>query len=203
MVSPTLVIFDMDDVLCNYSRQRRAAHLAQLAGTTPEAVIDAIWTSGFEGRGEAGDLDPYTYLRGFGERIGYPITVTDWVEARCVSTSARPDILDLVRRVRARAQVAVLTNNPTLVADHITQIVPEVGHMFGDRFFTSARFKAAKPSVDVYHRCLALLGAAPADALFIDDLPENVAGAERAGLSAHCYTSPQSLFESLQAYNLL
>lgn len=61
---PTLVIFDMDDVLCDYSRDIRSAHLARLSGITPTAAFDAIWTSGFEDSGDAGELDAEAYLRG-------------------------------------------------------------------------------------------------------------------------------------------
>lgn len=108
-----------------------------------------------------------------------------------------------MKRIRVRTQVAVLTNNTTLVAKHISQIAPELGGLFGSNFFASARFKAAKPNPDCYRRCLELIDIKPADALFVDDTPENVVGAEQVGLSAHCYTSPQSLFEVLQTYNLL
>ena len=43
-----LVLFDMDNVLCEYDRGRRVAFLAELAGTTSEFVYKAIWESGFE-----------------------------------------------------------------------------------------------------------------------------------------------------------
>ena len=67
-----LVLFDMDNVLCDYDRAKRVAWLSKLAGTTSESVHKAIWDSGFELLGDSGTLDAADYLRGFGDRIGYP-----------------------------------------------------------------------------------------------------------------------------------
>ncbi len=203
MPTPLLVLFDMDDVLCTYNRQVRAAHFARLAGTTTNAVLDAIWGSGFESLGDAGTLDADAYLRGCGERIGYSLTLEEWLDARQAAMVPRPEVLRLVERVRERAKVAVLTNNTTLVADHIDRLFPELPHLFGRAIYASAGFRAAKPDVDCYRQCLAMLDVAPSDTLFVDDLPQNVAGAQEAGLSAHHYTSPDTLAELLRSCGLL
>ncbi len=203
MQPPSLVLFDMDGVLCAYSIRARAGHLARLSGSTPQAVYDAIWASGLEARGDDGTLGAEAYLRGCGERIGYRLTLDDWLDARRTAMAARPEVLDLVRRVRARARVAVLTNNSTLIADHIARLLPELPPLFGTAIFASAGLRAVKPEAACYHRCLAALGVAPGDALFVDDHAENVAGAERAGLLAHHYISPQALAELLRGHGLL
>ncbi|HLZ64598.1 MAG TPA: HAD-IA family hydrolase [Aliidongia sp.] len=197
------MLFDMDDVLCAYSRPTRCAYLAKLAGSTPEAVYAAIWETGFEAQADAGILDAGDYLRGYGERLGYPLTLSEWLDARKASTTPKHEVLDLVRRVRERARVAVLTNNTTLVADHIERLFPELRPLFGDAIYASAAFRAVKPSLECFDRCLGALGVAPRDVLFVDDLAGNVAGARRAGLSAHHYISPQGLADVLRHHELL
>jgi putative hydrolase of the HAD superfamily len=201
--SVALVIFDMDGVLCVYDRQARAAHLAGLAGISAAEVYDAIWTSGFDSQGDAGTLDAADYLREFGARIGYPITLDQWLAGRLLSMAPRRDVLDLVGQVRARVPVAVLTNNSTLIPDHIGRIFPELPPLFGRSIFASAGFRAAKPDPECFRRCVAALGVAPSSALFIDDQPENVAGAQRAGLAAHRYTSTEALADWLRNHGLL
>lgn len=145
-----LVLFDMDNVLCEYDRGRRVAFLAELAGTTSEFVYKAIWESGFELLGDSGTLDAADYLRGFGERIGYPLSLDEWVEARRRSMKADRAVLEIARRLHETIDVAVLTNNTTLVADHIDALLPELRPLFGSRIYTSARFKAAKPDPRCY-----------------------------------------------------
>lgn len=67
-----LVLFDMDNVLCEYDRGRRVACLAELAGTTSEFVYKAIWESGFELLGDSGTLDAGDYLRGLASASAIP-----------------------------------------------------------------------------------------------------------------------------------
>lgn len=203
MPAISLVLFDMDDVLCAYSRPTRAAYLARLAGLSPDTVLAAIWDSGFEAQADAGVIDTETYLRGHGDRLGYALTLDEWLEARRVSMAPRHEVLDMVERVRERARIAVLTNNTTLVTEHVDRLFPELRPLFGDAIYPSAGLRAAKPDSECFRRCLRKLGAAPSEVLFIDDLAENVAGAERAGLTGHQYRSPEELAEVLRHHRLL
>ncbi|WP_347340971.1 HAD family hydrolase [Bradyrhizobium niftali] len=198
-----LVLFDMDNVLCNYDRGQRVACLAELAGSTSEFVHNAIWDSGFESLGDSGALDAGDYLRGFGERMGYPLSLDEWVEARRRSMQADRAMLEIARRLRETVDIAVLTNNTTLVADHIDTLLPDLLPLFGSRIYTSAQFKTAKPDPRCYRLCLTELGVMPETALFVDDLPANVAGAREAGLFAHHHTSVQAFRQALSAYGLL
>jgi glucose-1-phosphatase len=199
----TLVLFDMDNVLCEYDRGKRVACLAELAGSTSEFVYKAIWESGFESLGDSGALDAQGYLRGFGERIGYPLSLDEWVEARRCSMKADLAMLELASHLRGSVDIAVLTNNTTLVSDHIDAMFPELPPLFGSRIYTSARFKAAKPDPLCYRLCVSELDAKPETVLFVDDLTENVAGARNAGLHAHHHTSVETFRQALSGYGLL
>jgi hypothetical protein len=66
----TIVIFDMDGVLCRYRIERRLARLASWSGRSPDAIHAAVWRSGFEDEAERGVLSADDYLKGFGERMG-------------------------------------------------------------------------------------------------------------------------------------
>ena len=135
-----LVLFDMDNVLCDYDRGKRVACLAELAWASSEAVHEAIWDSGFELLGDSGALEAADYLRGFGERIGYPLSLAEWVEARRRSMQADRAMLEIVDRLRQSVDIAVLTNNTTLVADHIDTLLPELRPLFGANIYTSDQF---------------------------------------------------------------
>jgi putative hydrolase of the HAD superfamily len=198
-----LVLFDMDNVLCNYDRGQRVACLAELAGSTSEFVHNAIWDSGFEALGDSGALDAGDYLRGFGERMGYPLSLDEWVEARRRSMQADRAMLEIARRLRETVDIAVLTNNTTLVADHIAALLPELPPLFGSRIYASARFKTAKPDPRCFRLCLSELDVKPESVLFVDDLVANVAGAREAGLFAHHHTSVERFRQALSEHDLL
>lgn len=198
-----LVLFDMDNVLCDYDRGKRVACLAELAGTTSEAVHAAIWDSGFEALGDSGALEAADYLRGFGERIGYPLSLDEWVEARRRSMEADRAMLEIAGSLRQTVDIAVLTNNTTLVADHIDTVLPDLRPLFGSRIYASAQFKTAKPDPRCYRLCLSDLDVRPEAVLFVDDLAANVAGARKAGLFAHHHTSVQAFRQALSEHGLL
>src|SRR5882724_8986196 len=96
---PSLVIFDMDDVLCRYDLGARLRALSRISGKRPRDIRAAIWDSGFEDESDAGGFpDPENYLAEFGRRIGYPITCEQWLSARRQSMTPYPDVLDLAKR---------------------------------------------------------------------------------------------------------
>ena len=203
MPKTALVLFDMHDVLCRYHRDQRVAGLAALSGKTAAAVYEAIWTSGFEAQADAGAMDAASYLHGFGERLGYPITLREWLDNRRDCLTPMPEMLALLAEVKALAKVAVLTNNHTLVRDHLEAMFPELAHLCGEHCYVSAQFGAAKPDPEVYRRCVAAAGVAPEHALFIDDAQANVNGALAAGLRALRFNDAAALRRALAEEGLL
>lgn len=199
----SLVLFDMDDVLCHYDRSARVKRLATLSTRTTDEVVDAIWGSGLEARADAGLIDNATYLRETGELLGCNVSAEDWLLARRESMSPNLEVLKLAAAIAERSRIAVLTNNPRIVAEHIAYLCPAIAELFGANVFASASFKAAKPSTETFLQCLDALGVSPAEALFVDDLEINVAGAREAGLLGHVFTGHQSLADELRRYRLL
>ncbi|CAH1655282.1 Putative hydrolase of the HAD superfamily [Hyphomicrobiales bacterium] len=198
-----LAIFDMDDVLCIYDRAARIDTLAALSGRSTDYILSAIWESGFEARSDAGDLDSARYLAGFGERLGYPLTRAEWVNARRLAMRPCPEVLAMVEAVKMRIPVALLTNNGFLVAEEMGTLFPALPALFGERLFVSAMFGLKKPDPEIYRALTRRLGVAPHEAFFTDDKPRNVRGAELAGLTGHVFGSPQGLATALAHHGLI
>src|SRR5262245_55991092 len=127
----TIVVFDMDGVLCRYRIERRLVQLASWSGQRPEAIYAAIWGSGFEDEAERGVISADDYLRGFGERMGYPLSVAQWVEARRVAIEPDLAVLSLARQVSVERPVGMFTNNPWLLKRHIAEVFPAIPDLFG------------------------------------------------------------------------
>src|SRR5271157_5497146 len=109
------VLFDMNDVLFRYDRSVRAERLALLCGKPASVVEAAIWGSGFEDAGDGGEMDADAYLEGFGERLGYPLTIDEWAEALRAAVAPIPEQLALAASIAGRSRIAVLTNNNLMV----------------------------------------------------------------------------------------
>ena len=179
------VVFDMDGVLCRYRIERRLALLASWSGQSPDVIHAAIWRSGFEDEAERGVVSADEYLRRFGERMGYPLSAAQWVEARRAAIEPDVAVLSLARQLSTDHPVAMFTNNPLLLKRHIAEVFPAVPVIFGTRAVFSAELGRSKPDPEAFRRLAARLGLAPAEILYFDDDATYVAGAREAGLSAH------------------
>ena len=199
----SLILFDLNGVLYLYDRAARIARLSLATKRSPDYVKAAIWDSGFEDNGDTGALDAAGYLRGFGACLGCDLSESDWVTAQQAAVTPVAATLALLSRIRPNVRCAVLTNNNLLVLKHFSILYPEVAGLVGDRACVSAEFGARKPDADVYRKCLVRLAAAPAETLFVDDSPANVAGARMAGLVGHDYAGAEALAVELDSGGLL
>jgi len=180
-----IVVFDMDGVLCRYRMERRLALLAVWSGRSPEAIHAAIWRSGFEDEAERGVWSAEDYLRGFGERLGYPLSAAEWVEARRVAIEPDVAVLALARQLSVARPVGMFTNNPWLLKRHLAEVFPAVAELCGPRAIFSAELGRSKPDPEAFRRLATRLACAPDEILYFDDDATYVLGARAAGLAAH------------------
>jgi putative hydrolase of the HAD superfamily len=146
------VVFDMDGVLCRYRIERRLALLASWSGQSQDAIHAAIWRSRFEDDAERGVLSADDYLKGFGERMGYPLSAAQWVEARKVALEPDLAMLALARQLGADHPVGMFTNNPLLLKRHIAEVFPAIPEIFGPRAIFSSELGRCKPDPEAFRR---------------------------------------------------
>jgi glucose-1-phosphatase len=193
MALPRLVIFDMDDVLCHYDLGRRLRELAILAGSTARDVRAAVWDSGFEELADAGGYpDPDVYIAEFGQRLGFGISIDQWIAARRLAMAPNVKVLGLAKKVSEQATIAIYTNNGPIVKEHLEKLFPEAAAIFTLKF-CSYEFGTKKPDPESFTRLAAVLGQKPDQCWFIDDKKSNVQGARLAGLRAHHFTQYELL----------
>lgn len=98
-------------------------------------------------------------------------------------THPDPDVLALVDRVRAGGvPVYLATNQQPARGRHMQRTLGYERHLDGQ--FYSFEVGLAKPDPRFFTAITNRLGVTPAEVLFIDDMPANVAGARSAGLLA-------------------
>ena len=189
MMRPRLVIFDMDDVLCHYDLGRRLRALSQITGKTPRDIRAAIWDSGFEEDADSGGYpDADVYLAEFSQRIGHPVSRSEWIAARRESMVASDDVLALAKTIGLATRIAIYTNNGPIVKNSLDDLFPQAAAIFTERY-CSYEFGTKKPDPNSFSRLLATLGVEPSQTWFIDDKRSNVLGARIAGLQGHHFRS--------------
>ncbi|HTV81467.1 MAG TPA: HAD family phosphatase [Acidobacteriaceae bacterium] len=193
------VIFDYGEVLCTPDPDAYRQLLA-LTGLDAAAFDRCYWADRrdydlglFDGRG---------YWTRFAERAGIRLTpdkLAALVESDVLLWThlSEPMLAWVAALQDAGMATAILSN---MVSDVLRYMRQEFAWL---RHFTqltwSCELGIVKPDPAIYLYTCEQLSVAPADALFLDDKPENVRGAEQAGLSALRFTSIEQLRADLAA----
>jgi putative hydrolase of the HAD superfamily len=198
---PLLFVFDMDDVLYRYDWRVRMGLLEELTGHDVVELRRRWWHHEGEWRAEAGGYPTAAeYHAAFEAAMGMPVPVDDWLRIRRAAMTPWPDSIAAVRRAAELGEVALLTNNGPLVEAHLATLAPEIAALFGPELHTSSFYGARKPEPEVFRTLLEAYGRDPSEVFFVDDLPENVAGAESVGITAHRFTDAATLIAAIEAF---
>lgn len=96
----------------------------------------------------------------------------------------RPDMIDFCRDLRGRGLLTgLLTNNAKEFEEAWKAMMPPLEELFDD-VVDSSEVGLRKPDPAIYELSLERLGVTAGEALFLDDAPGNVAGAEAVGMRA-------------------
>jgi FMN phosphatase YigB (HAD superfamily) len=126
----------------------------------------------------------------------YPQLARAW----CAAFTPDPRVLAIARRVTVRS--GPLTDNGPPLADTFRELLPDVAAVVSTAVFSSD-IAATKPRPDAFRAACRALSVDPARVVFVDDNPENVRGAQDAGLLAVRYTTPEQLHLDLAASHVL
>ena len=183
-MAPPVAIFDLDGVFRHWNDDE-LDDVEAAFGLEPRTIITVAFSPELGPDAVTGRLTYREWMDAIRERVlsvhgdGVVGALDEW-EANVGLVDA--DMIELLRGVRRRTPVALLSNGTTRLRRdlHVLDLLDEF-----DEVFNTAELGIAKPDPDVFRLVCDRLGVAPADALFVDDLAENVDGARTAGLRAH------------------
>lgn len=110
------------------------------------------------------------------------------------------EVRDLLAQVRERSRVGLITNATSRLPRDLARL--ELADHF-DFIINSSEVGHAKPSPEIFAHALEVAGAAPGEALFIDDALANVQAAAALGIPAHHFAGVPPLREWLGGLGLI
>ncbi len=199
MKRPAL-IFDFGNVLAFFDYNRIGAILGRGLGLSGEQFLETARKAGFTPllqAYESGKMTSEEFGGAVCELVGLEIPHDEFAAAWRDIFWLNEPVAKLVADLKARGYTLVLGSNTNdLHARHFLVQFAEAFEPF-DRLVLSYEVGHIKPTAAFYLACVEAADALPEECVFIDDLPENVAGANAAGLTGLLFLDTPTLLEDL------
>jgi len=196
-------LFDLGNTVIKIAYERVLENLCKRAAVERDELVELLdEPGGFRDleRGAATFSDFYDFLC---DKAGYRASQQDLQETWSdFFDGPMPGIEDLLNRLRRRYRIAFLSNSNEVHAELIPRKFAALFQK-DDRFIFSHRFHCAKPDPDIFRRALEVIGALPAQVVFVDDMLENVLAARGLGMTALQFRNAFALENDLKSAGLL
>ena len=192
------VIFDLGNVLVGYDHQATLAALAARTSVDIATLQDAFAAVG--AAAGVGHLDATQLHAELTARTSYQGDFATFIAD--FAAGIRPDATALAYAValqeRPDVTVAVVSNTNAAHVAWLDEHVPALKEI--DLVMMSNEVGMLKPDPAVYRLALELLDVSPAQAIFIDDLADNVAAAQALGLAGLVHEDWATTRPALEAW---
>ena len=184
------VIFDFGGVLCFHPARERVDAAARDLGLPTAEFTAALWRHRIDY--DAGRLDADQYWRLVLTSLNTPF------ESERVAAMVRHEIgfwsqydqrvFDWIGQLRAAGvRTGILSNLPRPLGENLRRTPGFLEHF--DHVTFSYELLSVKPDAEIYQHAIAGAGVAADQALFLDDRPENIAGARSVGMHPELFES--------------
>jgi FMN phosphatase YigB (HAD superfamily) len=199
--APRAVIFDVGRVIIRVDLSRGMGALGKRDGLSHVQVLreleaDTHWPDWQEGR-----MTPRDWHAHLTKKLNFSYSFDEFCaiwNSVLEPETILPDLL--FERLATKCRLALLSNTDPIHVAHFEATYPFV-RLFPVRVY-SCRVGSSKPSPTIYHHVLREVAAMPDEAMFIDDIHENVLAAASVGINAFHFTSANELLAEFSRLGL-
>jgi putative hydrolase of the HAD superfamily len=192
----SVILCDLGGVVVHVEAERIIHQMSQLMNRPFEDVHRAVYEDGLLVPFELGRIAPKTYYDGLARVFGLRWSFEQFARAWNDLLRENEETISLMRRLAARCRLFALSNTNVLHLDHMRALR---SLDFFDGWVASCDVGLRKPDPQIYQVALERSGAAPGEAIYIDDRPELVEAGREAGLTAIRFEHAQQLARDLAA----
>jgi glucose-1-phosphatase len=190
------VCFDFGNVVGFFDHFKAFEKLAPYTSWTGRRIYDEIYSGKLEDDLESGLLGVDEFLAEFIRRTEMRCDV-EFLRTACADIfTPNPEVCELIPRLAGRCRIVLGSNTSGLHSVQFRkQFADVLGHFHAQ--VLSHEIGVRKPKAGFFERCAAEAGCAPAECVFIDDLPANIAGAKAIGMHGIVYRPGENLAAKL------
>jgi len=196
------IIFDLGRVIIPFDFDLGYAELSRLSRMDTALIRERIRATGLVPQFETGLIEPEPFVAGIAAALGIEISVEEF--RRIWNLIFLEETLipeDLVVRLKRHYKVLLLSNTNALHFDGLAERYPLLRHF--DHHVLSYKVRVMKPDAEIYLHAARLAGCEASECLFIDDLEENVKGAQAVGMQALVFHGREQLEREFQEIGIV
>lgn len=201
-VTPSLLLADLDGVVRQWPRGDSS--LEESHGLPPGVIARTAFAPDLLHQAITGVISDEAWREEVRQQLQrlHPgadagAAVAAWSEPAGVVDA---EVRDLLAQVSDRCRVGLITNATSRLPHDLARL-ELAGHF--DFIINSSEVGHAKPSPEIFAHALEVAGAAPGEAVFIDDTLANVQAAAAIGIHAHHFAGVALFREWLGALRLI
>lgn len=190
------VFFDFGGVIVRTDFQVPRQQLADRLGMGYDDLVKVVFDSATSQQASIGTISEDEHWADVIRRLHLPESETQVIRDEFFAGDIIDlNLLEFMRGLREKFKVGLISNAWSGLRPYI------LSRKFEDAFdemIISAEVGAVKPDARIYRIALEKLGVAASESVFLDDFPENVAGARAVGMQAIHFTQPAQALNELK-----
>ena len=191
------VFFDLGGVILRTEYQAPRQRLAEEFGMDYEDIDKLVFGTPSAARASIGEITEDEHWRNVMKILKRPITEYERIRADFFAGDVIDyKILNFLRSIKPKVKVGLISNAWSGLRSYIER------EKFDDVFHhmtISAEVGATKPSAKIYEFALEQLQVKAKEAVFVDDVLENIEACEKLGMKGIHFKDPESALKQLKA----
>lgn len=191
------IISDMGQVVLHFNNRLFFRKMTQYTNRSEEE-IRAVTHAHIEivDLFDKGKIRPEEFYQKAKTGLEAEVSYEDFFAAYCDVFAVNPLTLGILKKLKPKYKLILLSNTDIVRFSYIKRKFPEL--LIFDGYVLSFDYGLMKPDPRVYTAALELAGSKPERAVFIDDIQENIDGAERVGIKGLLFTPEIDLEKALR-----
>ena len=192
------VFFDLGGVIVRTEHQAPRQHLAESLGMDYDDIEKIVFGSGSAVRASVGEIDEEEHWRNVMKTLKLPASEYPRVREEFFAGDVIDrEIVEFLRSIKPRVKTGVISNAWSGLRNYI------VREKFDDAFHhmvISAEVGVAKPDARIYHIALEQLQVQATEAVFVDDVLENIKACQQVGMKGIHFRTPETVLKQLKGF---
>ncbi|MDF1896399.1 glucose-1-phosphatase [Rahnella sp. Lac-M11] len=180
-----LYIFDMGNVIIDIDFKRVLGVWSHLSGTPLATLMERFSMGEVFQKHERGEISDEQFAADLCHEMGIALSFEQFSAGwQAIFVGLRPEVITVFKKLREEGhRVVVLSNTNRLHLDFWPQHYPEI-EANTDAMYLSQNLGMRKPEPEIFQHVLEKEGFSASQAVFFDDVAENIEAARAAGIEA-------------------